>query len=63
LFDKKDLPPLYTANIYNIEQRIEELINNKTLRELVGKKSKEYVEKHHSTSSLIDKVIGIYNSL
>lgn len=56
----QEVPPLYNANIYNIFEKLEKLIEDFELRAYLGKMGRKYVEKHHNAILLAEKAIEIY---
>lgn len=60
--------PIINCNPSNIKTKIKELIENRSLGKEIGKRSREYVQKHHSLEAIgktfdtINKKIGINRS-
>lgn len=45
--------PIVSANIWNVKEKLRELIENPDLREELGRKGREYVEKYHSYKTFV----------
>jgi glycosyltransferase involved in cell wall biosynthesis len=56
---RRDLP-IVNATPKTLEEKLEELIVNKELREEIGKKSLEYVRKYHNVEVEVDNLIKLY---
>ena len=61
-FKSKDIP---FVNVYmdEIENALTELINNKKLREDIGKFSREWMEKYYREEILIQKFVDVYDKI
>lgn len=60
----KTLPtdlPIHNANIYNIKNRIEELIIDSNLRKELGIKGRKYVERYHDYRKNSKMLYDIYS--
>jgi glycosyltransferase involved in cell wall biosynthesis len=55
--------PIYSANIDNIENRLEELIKDKNLRIELGKKGVKFVKKNLDNEIILKKMEKIYEKL
>jgi len=53
---------LAEPEIKEIKEKLQGLITNSKLRELMGKKSKEIFEENFSSNQIIKKVIRVYDS-
>lgn len=58
-----EVPPIYNANIYNIEERLEELITDYSLRYNLGKKGRKYVEEYHDSRKIAKRALNIYENI
>lgn len=61
-FKTKEIP-FVNVNIDNLEFVLKDLLENKTLRENVGRFSREWMEKYYDDSVLIKSFIEIYDKL
>lgn len=61
-FKSADIP-FVNVNIDNMEQALEALINNKDLRENLGKFSREWIEKYYSDEILVKSFMDVYEKL
>lgn len=52
--------PIVNANVNTLEQVLEDLINNPDLRSELGRKSRDYVLKHHDVERVVDQLFEIY---
>jgi len=55
-------PPIYNANINNIKERLEILIQDEELRKIIGEQSRAYVEKYHNSDFVANEAIQIYEN-
>lgn len=55
--------PIVNANPDTIESELERLLANPQLRTEIGKKSRRYVERHHDSRVVAQKLIELYKSL
>ena len=55
--------PIVNANPDTIESELEELLVNPQLRTEIGKKSRRFVERHHDSRVVAQKLIELYKSL
>lgn len=53
--------PVINANIWNLEEKIENFLIHKSLLHQIGFQSRAYVEKHHAADELIAELIEIYH--
>jgi len=61
LIDKfPEIPPIYNANINNIEEKLEELITDYSLRYDLGKRGRKYIEEFHDSRKIAKKALEIY---
>ncbi len=51
------------ANVEQLAQRIQSLVNSKTLREKLGKLGRKQVLKHYTNQIIADSIYGIYRNL
>jgi len=56
---KKDELPLVNCNFLNVKEKLRELVKDRKLREQIGKKSRRFVEEHHS----LDKIGNIFDGI
>lgn len=67
LIDEKEIP-IINCNPLNVKEKIKELYNNRNNLREIGKKSREYVKKHHSLNAMgkvfdkINRSIGLFPS-
>jgi len=52
--------PIVNSNKETLEQVLEELINNPSLRKKIGEKSREYALKYHDIEKVVDQLFEIY---
>jgi glycosyltransferase involved in cell wall biosynthesis len=59
----EDEIPLVNCNFYNVKEKIKELLDHPDLITEIGKKSRKFVEKHHSIEAIGKVFDGINRSL
>jgi hypothetical protein len=55
--------PIINSTVDQLEFLLEKFINDSSLRNLTGKKSREYVEKYHDGDKIALSLVGTYKSL
>lgn len=63
-YDKRfENMPIINADIYNIYNVLKDILEGKYDLELIGKQSREFVERAHSLDAVTEQLISIYESL
>ncbi len=55
--------PIYNANPDNIKEKLRDLILNQSLREELGKKGSQYIEKYYNKEKMINRLLEVYQEL
>lgn len=57
---EKYKPPIYLANVENLADKLQILIEDEALRKKLGEQSRQYIQRVHNVSTVVNKLIHIY---